>query len=172
MVTPAKAVYRLRRHRTHVLCTNDERSCASAKKRRRVSSAPEQAVWPQEGDLPRFRHDIEAAWTLLEELQCLCSAAMLGEDQQSRWESEHGHILPGQNWSASPLDLFLYPNDEWAAETVNCTEHKDPGLLSLIPCSTVPGLQVRAHGTEAMDTQPRWVAVEDLPGALPHQDVL
>lgn len=178
MVTPAKAVYRIRRHRTHLLCVEVSGSGRAppppSKRRRLPPSGPEwsSVVWPLERDLPRFRHDIEAAWTLLEELQCLCAAAVLGEDQYSRWECEHGRLLPGQSWSASPLDLFLYPNDDWAAGTVNCTEHKDPGLLSLIPCSTVPGLQIRAHGAEMTDEQPRWVAVEALPGALPHRDVV
>eukprot|EP01046_Picozoa_sp_COSAG06_P038593 COSAG06_NODE_4468_length_4222_cov_7.124667_4_plen_199_part_00 len=79
-----------------------------------------------------------------------------------------GFAAPSQRHRRRPI----VSNDDWAAGTVNCTEHKDPGLLSLIPCSAVPGLQVRAHGTEIADTQPRWVAVEALPGALPHQDVV
>lgn len=179
MVTPAKAVFRIRRQYTTGGSEPSEGSNSTISKKKRRTADPGSVVWPAESDLPCFRQDVEAAWVLLERLQSCCSVALLGE-QYRRWEAEHGRVLPGQRWSASPLDLFLYPNDGWAAKTVNCTEHKDPGLLSLIPCSTVPGLQVRAHGTETegladdeqQTQQMRWVAVEELPGALPHRDVV
>ena len=41
--------------------------------------------------------------------------------------------------SASPFDLFYYPN---RLAVPNCTPHLDPGFVSLAPCALQPGLLV------------------------------
>ena len=194
MVSPAKAVFRIRRYHD----AGDLPAAPSAKRRRTAGEAlgaakqelaeePDDSVWPPESVLNGFRRDMEAAWLLLERLLSNCAAALLGEAEHQRWEEQHSTVAPAQRWSASPLDLFHYPNDEIADATVNCTEHKDPGLLSLIPCAKVAGLMVRAHGDDFKDESPapeieteaqiasrreRWVGVESLPGATPHCDVV
>ena len=169
MVSPAKAVFRIRRYHP---CRPEADDAPSAKRRRtadeplrsgvtgqpagqcgggaagakpEVAEEPDGSVWPPESVLPGFRGDVEGAWGLLERLLSSCAAALLGEIDHQRWEQQHSAVAPAQRWSASPLDLFHYPNDEIADATVNCTEHKDPGLLSLIPCAAVAGLQVVFH---------------------------
>ena len=140
VVTPAKSVFRIRRRREDPDSDAAEGCGGPRAKRRRTAAADETAaevgtVWPDAQLLPDFRRDVEAAWSLLERLLACAAAAILGDDLHARWEERSGGWVGEQAWSASPLDLFHYPNDEVAGGTINCTEHKDPGLLSLIPCT-------------------------------------
>ena len=143
IVTPAKSVFRIRRRREDPDSDAAEGCGGPRAKRRRTAAADETAaeagtVWPDAQLLPDFRRDVEAAWSLLERLLACAAAAILGDDLHARWEERSGGWVGEQAWSASPLDLFHYPNDEVAGGTINCTEHKDPGLLSLIPCTPRP----------------------------------
>eukprot|EP01130_Rhizamoeba_saxonica_P001668 TRINITY_DN11540_c0_g1_i1.p1 TRINITY_DN11540_c0_g1~~TRINITY_DN11540_c0_g1_i1.p1 ORF type:complete len:261 (-),score=36.34 TRINITY_DN11540_c0_g1_i1:249-1031(-) len=62
----------------------------------------------------------------------------------------------------SPFDFFHYYNSESCSSTDNCYEHVDPGFLTIVPASAVPGLQIfdRTTGT--------WVSVED--DLIPFED--
>ena len=147
-VSMAKEVFRVRRS-----CGADADG-PTLKKRRTISPANhsgQQALWPPESLLPGFRKATEGAWAVLERVVHESAAALLGEEEYQRWLHQYGRMGAEQQWSASPLDLFLYPNDSAAASTTNCVDHKDPGLVSAIPRASTPGLMVRQHGSDFGD---------------------
>jgi len=57
-------------------------------------------------------------------------------------------LSPG-TLASSPFDLFFYHNSPQAQRTINCHHHVDPGFLTVVPCATVPGLNI-LHKTEQM----------------------
>jgi len=67
-------------------------------------------------------------------------------------------FLPDYYVSSSNVDVFIYPNldkynDNWSS---NHPAHVDSGILSLIPCSDLPGLEFQDQKLNA------WIAVEEL----------
>jgi isopenicillin N synthase-like dioxygenase len=63
-----------------------------------------------------------------------------------------------QRGDASVLDLFHYHNRGFESD-VNMGSHADPGLLTVTPCSEVPGLELLDQATLS------WVDIEALPEA-------
>ena len=86
-------------------------------------------VWPAEERLSGFRAAVEAGWAVLEDIVHRSAAALLGGQGYATWLREGGRMAAGQRLSASPLDLFYYPNDGFASSTANCVDHKDPGWV-------------------------------------------
>ena len=117
---------------------------------------------------------------MLEALVRQSVRATLGGEAYDEWMHQRGTMMTDQKWSASPLDLFYYPNDGPAASTTNCIDHKDPGLMSAIPCAKIAGLMVRQHcstnsSSSSSSSQwsggPRWFDVEATPGCLHYRDI-
>jgi len=75
-------------------------------------------------------------------------------------EGDHvwADFLPDNYVSSSNVDVFIYNNldkfnDKWSS---NHPAHVDSGILSLIPCSDLPGLEFLDQKLNA------WIAVEEL----------
>jgi len=75
-------------------------------------------------------------------------------DSENVWTD----FLPEGYVSSSNVDVFIYPNLDkhnnlWSS---NHPAHVDSGILSLIPCSDLPGLEFQDQKLNA------WIAVEEL----------
>jgi isopenicillin N synthase-like dioxygenase len=61
---------------------------------------------------------------------------------------------PPHKLGSSPFDLFYYNNTTAALNVPNCSEHIDPGYLTVVPCAEVQGLSI-------MDQESyEWIPVE------------
>lgn len=70
--------------------------------------------------------------------------------------SETNYLIEEEKFYPSPYDLFYYPNNESVANIANCTDHIDPGFITLIPCAPTPGLSI-------FNTKDgNWVEIENL----------
>lgn len=58
--------------------------------------------------------------------------------------------------SSSPCDFFFY-NNLPQYDAPNCHTHVDPGMLTLVPCCTTPGLAIFSPRLK------QWCSVESLP---------
>lgn len=61
-----------------------------------------------------------------------------------------------QTGDMSVIDLFFYPNNNDPDDHVNMSSHTDPGLLTVTPCSDVPGLQLYDNHINT------WIDVESM----------
>lgn len=68
--------------------------------------------------------------------------------------------------NSSPFDLFCYRNDPQLFNTAleNCSQHVDPGYLTIIPCASTPGMFIR---DAILDKD---IAIEELEGCLSYCD--
>merc|ERR1711879_408355 len=71
-----------------------------------------------------------------------------GELVPDAWAKEFDHSY----FTRSPFDIFHYFNEEGGRP--NSSVHVDPGLITVVPCSPVPGLEIR-------DIKGDWVKVEE-----------
>jgi isopenicillin N synthase-like dioxygenase len=188
-VSAAKDVFRIRREnpgfeglQVEKAAEQPEQPEQPAKKRRRTADTPvpSSAPWPAETALPGFRTAVEKGWRVLERLLQRCAASLLGDTEYRMWWQQRCLMRATQQWSSAPLDLFRYPNDTFATSTVNCFDHKDPGVLTAIPCAVEAGLMVRNHGSEVDASAQagrrgvaitRWIDIEAIPDAIPYRDV-
>lgn len=115
--------------------------------------------WPSSPE--QFRVVMTRALELLESVAICCEDVLLQSvhlDSEKIFESildYYKNKITFNILSSSPFDLFYYYNSENVADIVNCHEHVDPGLLTVVPCSPVAGLEIRDHKTG------QWIAVEN-----------
>jgi hypothetical protein len=71
--------------------------------------------------------------------------------------NEKNYELPNGKYYPSPYDLFYYHNDA-KVNTPNCSDHVDPGFITLVPCAFVAGLEI-------FDTKTgKWIEIEKKTG--------
>jgi len=114
--------------------------------------------------MPRKHRDLELeTWRLFDILESLGNrlAELLvegaGLSNSVIWDHARDprEPLSREGVSASPFDIFYYPNT-LSIEVPNCVPHFDPGFLSLAPCSRQSGLLVLDPSTES------WLPIDTL----------
>ena len=136
--------------------------CKEVYRVRRGSSNKDMDTWPSEA----FYVTVLGILNSLEEIAGACIAALKDEvirqlglsfvEKHCRtWATPTKQSsLPQHVHSNSPMDFFHYFNNSASAEVQNCSVHVDPGILTVIPCASTPGLCVFDQASQS------WVEVE------------
>jgi isopenicillin N synthase-like dioxygenase len=101
--------------------------------------------WPQ---TPNMQNTTLASFDLLERVLNTCLYKLLwdididAEKLLSDICDTRESLNSRQTLSTSPFDFFHYFNTEQAQGAINCHEHVDPGLMTIVPCAFTPGLEI------------------------------
>eukprot|EP01120_Amphizonella_sp_Union-15-10_P012334 TRINITY_DN5456_c0_g1_i2.p1 TRINITY_DN5456_c0_g1~~TRINITY_DN5456_c0_g1_i2.p1 ORF type:complete len:257 (+),score=45.24 TRINITY_DN5456_c0_g1_i2:98-868(+) len=109
--------------------------------------------------LPEFKTLLLGVYDLFERIanELLKSILLFMGINHSELMSVYGDPNPPK-LSSSVLNVFNYFNSSDIEKTVNCREHIDPGLITVLGKGTVGGLLVR----DPTRSDVTWISVEDL----------